>query len=63
MNRVKAKALATSKACDGRCQALLLKQCVFCGVAGRYHLYISYGCPFASRCLALLHFKACPDPW
>ncbi|CAI9090541.1 OLC1v1025340C1 [Oldenlandia corymbosa var. corymbosa] len=25
--------------------------------AGRYHLYISYGCPWASRCLAGLYIK------
>ncbi|GAA0170334.1 reductase [Lithospermum erythrorhizon] len=25
--------------------------------AGRYHLYVSYACPWASRCLALLNIK------
>ncbi|KAG7536388.1 Thioredoxin-like superfamily [Arabidopsis suecica] len=25
--------------------------------SGRYHLYISYACPWASRCLAILKFK------
>lgn len=25
--------------------------------AGRYHLYISYACPWASRCLAYLKIK------
>lgn len=24
---------------------------------GRYHLYISYACPWASRCLAVLNMK------
>jgi glutathionyl-hydroquinone reductase len=26
-------------------------------VAGRYHLYVSYACPWASRCLAFLKLK------
>lgn len=25
--------------------------------AGRYHLYVSYACPWASRCLAYLKIK------
>lgn len=25
--------------------------------AGRYHLYVAYGCPWASRCLAYLNIK------
>ena len=25
--------------------------------AGRYHLYISYACPWADRCLAVLYMK------
>lgn len=25
--------------------------------AGRYHLYVSYACPWASRCLAYLNIK------
>eukprot|EP00243_Klebsormidium_subtile_P012034 TRINITY_DN712_c0_g1_i1.p2 TRINITY_DN712_c0_g1~~TRINITY_DN712_c0_g1_i1.p2 ORF type:complete len:415 (+),score=113.35 TRINITY_DN712_c0_g1_i1:125-1369(+) len=29
----------------------------FPAVAGRYHLYISYACPWASRCLAFLKLK------
>jgi len=29
----------------------------FAAVAGRYHLYISYACPWASRCLATLKMK------
>uniref|UniRef100_A0A804UHL8 GST C-terminal domain-containing protein n=1 Tax=Zea mays TaxID=4577 RepID=A0A804UHL8_MAIZE len=29
----------------------------FPAVAGRYHLYVSYACPWASRCLAFLKLK------
>lgn len=29
----------------------------FAPEAGRYHLYISYACPWASRCLAYLKIK------
>lgn len=29
--------------------------------AGRYHLYISYGCPWACRCLAVLAMKVLTD--
>jgi len=29
--------------------------------AGRYHLYIAYGCPWANRCLAVLHIKGLQD--
>jgi putative glutathione S-transferase len=25
--------------------------------AGRYHLYISYACPWANRCLAAMYMK------
>lgn len=30
---------------------------VFKPAANRYHLYISYACPWANRCLAMLHLK------
>lgn len=29
--------------------------------AGRYHLYISYACPWANRCLAVLYMKGLED--
>lgn len=29
--------------------------------AGRYHLYVSYACPWASRCLAFLKMKGLGD--
>ena len=29
----------------------------FPAMAGRYHLYISYACPLASRCLTFLKLK------
>jgi glutathionyl-hydroquinone reductase len=29
----------------------------FPAVPGRYHLYVSYACPWASRCLAFLKLK------
>ena len=29
----------------------------FPAVPGRYHLYVSYACPWASRCLAYLKLK------
>lgn len=29
----------------------------FAAESGRYHLYISYACPWASRCLAYLKIK------
>ncbi|EFN57383.1 hypothetical protein CHLNCDRAFT_142785 [Chlorella variabilis] len=29
--------------------------------AGRYHLYVSLACPWASRCVALLHMKGLED--
>jgi putative glutathione S-transferase len=33
--------------------------CVF--VENRYHLYVSYACPWASRCLAFLSLKGLQD--
>ena len=30
------------------------------GAAGRYHLYISWACPWASRCAAALYLKVSP---
>lgn len=34
---------------------------VFKPEAGRYHLYISYACPWANRCLTMLHLKGLQD--
>lgn len=35
----------------------------FCNLraAGRYHLYVAYACPWASRCLAALYLKVCTE--
>eukprot|EP00270_Netrium_digitus_P000062 TRINITY_DN1008_c0_g1_i1.p1 TRINITY_DN1008_c0_g1~~TRINITY_DN1008_c0_g1_i1.p1 ORF type:complete len:414 (-),score=83.25 TRINITY_DN1008_c0_g1_i1:88-1302(-) len=33
----------------------------FPAVAGRYHLYVSFACPWASRCLAFLKLKGLDD--
>lgn len=33
----------------------------FAPEAGRYHLYVSLACPWASRCVALLHMKGLED--
>lgn len=30
--------------------------------AGRYHLYISWACPWANRCAATMYLKACAKP-
>lgn len=35
--------------------------CVLFTTANRYTLYISYACPWANRCLAVLKLKASPQ--
>ena len=33
----------------------------FPAAAGRYHFYVSYACPWASRCLAMIKHKGLDD--